>query len=144
MKSELKNKIKFWGMLAVAGAGVVGIFLLPASSVAARSKPAPHEVVAVNPDSLLAQAAARVFHGPSCAGCHYLTGIWGHDGVALDFAGVKYDAATLRRYIRNPKSVDEHSLMPPQDNISEAGIDAIANFLAGLSGPGTNSSHEHR
>jgi mono/diheme cytochrome c family protein len=144
MKSELKKKLKFWGILTLAGAGVAGIFLLPTSSVASRPSPAAQEVVAVNPDSPLAQAAARVFHGPSCAGCHFLTGIWGHDGVALDYAGIKYDAATLRRYIRNPKSVDEHAHMPPQNNISDAGIDAIVNFLAGLPGPGTNSSHEHR
>jgi cytochrome c1 len=64
-------------------------------------------------------------------------------GVALDFSGVKYDAATLRRLIRDPKSVDVHALMPPQDKISDAQLDAIVNFLAGLPGPGSNSSHEY-
>jgi hypothetical protein len=84
-----------------------------------------------------------VFHGPSCAGCHYLTVVWGHDGLALDDAGVKYDADTLRRYVRNSKSVDARALMPAQDKISDVPIDKIVCFPAGLPGPETNSSHEY-
>jgi mono/diheme cytochrome c family protein len=143
MKSDLKNKIKFWGIALLAIVGGVGIFLLPASSSASRTKPEAQEAAPVDLTSPVAQAAAQVFHGPSCAGCHYLTGVWGHVGVALDFSGVKYDAATLRRLIRDPKSVDVHALMPPQDKISDAQLDAIVNFLAGLPGPGSNSSHEY-
>ena len=143
MKSDFKNKIKFWGIALLLVAGGVGIFLIPATSSASRTPPRPHEVTPVDMTSPTAQVAAQVFHGPSCAGCHYLTGVWGHVGVALDFSGVKYDAATLRRLIRNPKSVDPHALMPPQPNISDAELDAIVDFLAGLPGPGTNSSHEH-
>lgn len=143
MNSALKNKIKVWALATLVGAGLTGIFLLPASSDAARSKTAQQEVVPIDTNSPLAQTAAQVFHGPSCAGCHYLAGIWGHTGVALDFAGVKYDNNTLRRYIRTPKSVDPHALMPPQDKVSDAEMDRIVNFLAGLPGPGTNSTHEY-
>jgi mono/diheme cytochrome c family protein len=142
MQASLKNKLKVWALVALVGAGLTGIFLLPTSSDAARSKDAQKDIVPINTNSPLAQAAAQVFHGPSCAGCHYLAGIWGHSGVALDFAGVKYDADTLRRYIRNPKSLNPHALMPPQDKISDADIDRIVNFLVGLPGPGTDSHHE--
>jgi mono/diheme cytochrome c family protein len=127
----------------LVGCGIIGIFRLPTSSDAARSQAVRQSVVPIDPNSPQAQAAAQVFHGPSCAGCHYLAGIWGHTGVALDFAGIKYDREALRRYIRNPKSVAPHALMPPQDKMSDAELDRIVNFLAGLPGPGTNSAHEH-
>ena len=139
----MKTKIKFWALAAVVACGIGGIFLLPATSDAARSKAAQETMVPIDLDSPQAQAAAQVFHGPSCAGCHYLAGLWGHTGVALDFAGVKYDRVTLRRYIRNPKSVDPSALMPPQEKVSDAELDRIVNFLAGLPGPGTNFLHEH-
>jgi mono/diheme cytochrome c family protein len=102
-------------------------------------------VVPLDPDSPLVQAAARVFRGRSCAGCHYLKNIWGYDGLPLDHAAEKYDRDTLKRFIRNPKSVNARTLMPPQDKTTDAEIDAIANLLAGLPRAGTNSSssHEH-
>lgn len=143
MNSFRPNKLRSGSLLALAAAGVVGFFRIPAPSEASRNRHAPGEVVAVNPDSPLAQAAARVFHGPSCAGCHFLTGIWGHDGRALDRAANKYDADTLRRYIRNPKSVDPASLMPSQPSITDAQLDEMVNFLTGLPKTTNNASPEH-
>jgi cytochrome c1 len=61
----------------------------------------------------------------------------------LDRAANKYDADTLRRYIRNPKSVDPASPMPPQPSITDIQLDAIVNFLTGLPKTTNNASPEH-
>jgi mono/diheme cytochrome c family protein len=81
----------------------------------------------------------RVFGGHSCAGCHSLTGIWSHDGFPLEHAADKYDAVALRRFIRSPKSVDAHALMPPQNEVTDAEIDAMAAFLVSFPRTQTNS-----
>jgi cytochrome c1 len=39
----------------------------------------------------------------------------------------------IAKFVRNPKSVDPNSKMPPQkDNLSERELDEVARFLAGL------------
>jgi mono/diheme cytochrome c family protein len=145
VKFEIQNKIKFWGVVSLTAAGAAGVFLVPIKSGAARSKAPPRASMFVNTNASLAQAAARVFHGQSCAGCHYLSGLLGREGTPLDRAAEHYDVDTLRRYIRNPRSVDPRSLMPPQQKVTDVQIDAIANFLAELPRNGSNSllSHEH-
>jgi hypothetical protein len=143
MKSELKRRIKIWSIAMLVCAAVVSVFLLPADSDAARTLPPPRAVVVLDTNSPLVQTAARVFSGQNCIGCHYLTDIWGKDGWSLDGAAEKYELDALRRYIRDPKSVNAEAIMPPQETPSDVSLETMARFLAGLPRAGTNTCSHH-
>jgi len=142
MKSSHCIKMRFGIVAILVALGVTAAFRHSAKSEAVYSAPQPH----LDVNSPLAQTAARVFHGQSCAGYHYLTGIWGYQGLPLDQAADKYNAENLKRYIRDSRSVNHRALMPPQTKVTDDEIDAIVAFLAGLPRPQTNSleSYEHR
>lgn len=78
------------------------------------------------------KSALKLFQGKSCISCHQISGMWGDTGRPLDDVGDKYDVGTLKKLIRNPQSVNPSSMMPPQSDLSEAELDAIAKFLATL------------
>jgi nitric oxide reductase subunit C len=65
-----------------------------------------------------------------CMGCHSLGGEGGGIGPALDQVGGKYDATQIAEYIRDPKSVNPDSTMPPQTQTSDDARRAIGEFLA--------------
>ena len=142
MKPDTQHKIKFWTVTLLGTAGVIGVCLLSAKSNAEHSKPLTTTVDG-NTNSPLTETATKVFRGSSCAGCHYLTGIWGRDGVTLDNMADKYDPATLRLYIRTPKLVDAHALMPVQKAIGDTEVEKIVNNLLTLPHTETNLNHEH-
>jgi nitric oxide reductase subunit C len=75
---------------------------------------------------------AALLKEKGCIVCHTVKDVGGDTGVPLDDAGRKYNAETLERLIRNPKSVNPGAAMPPQDQITEEEIDAIAEFLVTL------------
>jgi mono/diheme cytochrome c family protein len=138
------HSVKFWSLVILAAAGTSALFHAPLESRAARSNPqAPTAPLDTN--SPVIQAAARLFQGKSCAGCHFLRGIWCCNGIPLDHAAKKYDEATLRRFIRNPKSVDPQSLMPAQKMVTDSDIDAMASFLSCHPTAKNNSpaTHDH-
>lgn len=75
-----------------------------------------------------------LFKEKGCIGCHRISGVGGTSGPALDHvASVPgHDASTLKKFIRDPKSVHSDSTMPPQEDLSEAELDAITNYLVNL------------
>jgi nitric oxide reductase subunit C len=76
---------------------------------------------------------AAVFQTKGCMNCHSLRGTGGTFGPALDTIGAGMSAQEIGKYIRNPKSVNPNSKMPPQkDNLSERELDEVAGFLATL------------
>jgi nitric oxide reductase subunit C len=75
---------------------------------------------------------AALFKTKGCIGCHALEGVGGDVGPELDGIGAQHDAAFLRKYIPNPQSVDPSSDMPPQSQLTQGEIDALADFLSNL------------
>lgn len=65
-----------------------------------------------------------------CMGCHSVGGAGGSLGPALDQVGAKYDAATIIKYLQDPKSVNPNASMPPQTTVPEQDQTAIGEFLA--------------
>jgi mono/diheme cytochrome c family protein len=77
------------------------------------------------------ETAASVF-ARYCIGCHLLDGEGGKDGPELSRVGGKHDAATLRRWITDPSSVDAEAEMPAFGRrLMSQELDAIAAYLAG-------------
>lgn len=75
---------------------------------------------------------AAVFQSRGCMNCHALFGKGGSAGPPLDAVGRRLTVEQIERYVRNPKSVNPHSLMPAQNTLSDKELDAVARFLAGL------------
>ena len=129
-------------LILVPAAFVLGFtaIVLPANQKAralTKAKPdGPGVVAAASPAT---KEARRLFLGRNCLGCHFFAGVLGRDGLDLSLSAAKYDAATLRRYIRNPKSVTPNALMPAQDKLDEASLEAMAAFLESLLSKPTNS-----
>ena len=76
---------------------------------------------------------AAVFQTKGCMNCHALQGTGGTFGPALDGIGAGMSKEQIGKYVRNPRSVDPNSKMPPQkDNLTERELDEVSKFLAGL------------
>lgn len=75
---------------------------------------------------------AAVFQTRGCMNCHMLHGKGGAFGPALDTVGRKMDKEQIEHYVRDPKSVNPKALMPPQKDLSEKELEAVAEFLANL------------
>jgi ubiquinol-cytochrome c reductase cytochrome b subunit len=76
------------------------------------------------------EAAASVF-ARYCIGCHVMNGEGGKDGPDLSRIGAKHDAATLRRWIADPVSVNPDAEMPSFGRrLTTAELDAVASYLA--------------
>jgi len=76
---------------------------------------------------------AAVFQTKGCMNCHSLRGTGGTFGPALDKVGARKSAEEIEKYVKNPKSINPGSKMPPQkDNLSERELDEVARFLATL------------
>ena len=75
---------------------------------------------------------AAVFQTKGCMNCHSLKGTGGTFGPALDTIGQDLSAEEIRRYVRDPKSVDPQSRMPAQTGLSDRELDEVAKFLSTL------------
>jgi ubiquinol-cytochrome c reductase cytochrome b subunit len=76
------------------------------------------------------ERAAAVF-ARYCIGCHVIDGEGGKDGPELTHIGSKHDAATLRRWITDPESVNPDADMPAFGmRLTPDQLDAIAAYLA--------------
>ncbi|NNF84034.1 MAG: c-type cytochrome, partial [Deltaproteobacteria bacterium] len=71
-----------------------------------------------------------VFQTKGCMNCHALNGIGGTLGPALDTIGRELSAEQIRTYVRDPKSVDSESMMPPQTGLSDRELEEVAKFLS--------------
>lgn len=73
---------------------------------------------------------AAVFQTKGCMNCHALDGTGGTVGPALDTIGRELSAEQIRAYVRDPKSVDPESMMPPQTRLSDRELEEVAKFLS--------------
>jgi len=73
---------------------------------------------------------AAVFQTKGCMNCHALDGTGGTVGLALDTIGRELSAEQIRAYVRDPKSVDPESMMPPQTRLSDRELEEVAKFLS--------------
>lgn len=75
---------------------------------------------------------AAVFQTKGCMNCHSLHGVGGTFGPALDTIGRKLSIEQIEHYVKDPTSVNPEAMMPPQDDLSEEELEAVAEFLANL------------
>jgi nitric oxide reductase subunit C len=75
---------------------------------------------------------ASVFQTRGCMNCHSLHGKGGTSGPALDTIGRKLNKEQIEHYVRDPQSVNPKAVMPPQKELSENELEAVAGFLANL------------
>lgn len=75
---------------------------------------------------------AAVFQTRGCMNCHSLQGKGGTFGPALDTIGRKLTMKQIEHYITDPRSVNPKALMPAQKELSQAELEQVAKFLAGL------------
>ncbi len=78
------------------------------------------------------QPGAAVFQTRGCINCHSLHGKGGVFGPALDTVGRKMNKERIEHYIQDPKSINPRALMPPQKDLSDKELEAVAGFLANL------------
>lgn len=68
-----------------------------------------------------------------CSMCHKIEGAGGKKGPDLTEVATKRDAAWLRKYLPNPKSVDAKATMPPV-KASREDLDHLIDYLLTLKG----------
>ena len=79
---------------------------------------------------------AALFKESGCFDCHSLHGVGGSVGPALDDVGSKLTVEELKQQIANPQMRNPASKMPPFEDLSEADLQALAEFLAKQTGGG--------
>lgn len=75
---------------------------------------------------------AAVFKIRGCMNCHSLNGKGGSVGPPVDTVGRRMNKEQIEHYIKDPKSVNPKAMMPPQKDLSEKELEAVAGFLANL------------
>ncbi len=75
---------------------------------------------------------AAIFKTRGCIQCHSIEGVGGDVGPELDGVGASYDRNFFVRFVRNPQSVRPGATMPPQSQLSEDELEALADFLSNL------------
>ncbi len=75
---------------------------------------------------------AAVFQTKGCMNCHSLHGTGGTFGPALDTIGRSLSVEDIEHYVRDPKSRNPQANMPPQKELNDRELEAVAKFLANL------------
>ncbi len=75
---------------------------------------------------------AAVFQTKGCMNCHSLHGTGGTFGPALDTIGRSLSVEDIEHYVRDPKSRNPQANMPPQKELNDRELEAVARFLASL------------
>jgi nitric oxide reductase subunit C len=79
-----------------------------------------------------AAAGAEAYKANKCSMCHQIGGQGGKMGGALDDVGTKRDADWLKKYIKDPKSVDPKAKMKAFPTISDKDLDDLVAYLLTL------------
>jgi cytochrome c2 len=74
----------------------------------------------------------NVFDQYRCDLCHKIEGRGGTIGPDLSHEGNKRDALWLEKHIRDPKSHDPNTVMPPFPQITEGEIKVLVGYLTSL------------
>jgi ubiquinol-cytochrome c reductase cytochrome b subunit len=99
---------------------------LPPGATAGTPPPAGTTVAATP------EAGKRIYEAQGCSACHAIRGQGGAAGPDLSRVGRTRDIAWLARFTRDPEAVKSGSPMPAYKDLSEAELQAIAAYLAGL------------
>lgn len=75
---------------------------------------------------------AAVFQSKGCMNCHALQGTGGTFGPAMDTIGKRKTEEEIRKYIKDPMSVNPRALMPPQKQLNDREFEEVAKFLSKL------------
>jgi nitric oxide reductase subunit C len=76
-------------------------------------------------------AGAAVFQSKGCMNCHSMNGAGGTFGPPLDTVGRRRTLESIEHYVRDPKKENPAARMPPQSELSDADLEAVARFLSG-------------
>ena len=87
-------------------------------------------------DAALVTQGGAVFTRVGCSNCHSVRGAGSHLAPDLSSIGARYDAAYLRRWLRDPREVRASGHMPALE-LSDEDIQALAVFLAAQRSKGT-------
>ncbi len=80
-----------------------------------------------------AEKGAKVFATMGCTACHTVNGVGGHVGPDLSGEGLKaHSTAWLMAQIRNPKSHDPKTVMPPFTMLSNVQVGELVDYLTSL------------
>ncbi len=80
-----------------------------------------------------AEKGAKVFATMGCTACHTVNGVGGHVGPDLSGEGLKaHSIAWLMAQIRNPKSHDPKTVMPPFTMLSNVQVGELVDYLTSL------------
>ncbi len=79
-----------------------------------------------------AKLGADVYKANKCSMCHQIGGEGGKMGGALDNVGSKRDEAWLKKYIKDPKSVEPNSKMKAFPNLADKDLDDLVAYLLTL------------
>lgn len=81
-----------------------------------------------------AEAGKVIYDEQGCSVCHALQGRGGTLGPDLTRIGETRDLAFLKQYVKDPKSLDSDSTMPPYGNLTDAELESLALYMLSLSG----------
>ncbi len=87
----------------------------------------PTPVPPADPKTLL--AGRDLFNSSGCSNCHGKNGSNGDAGPDLSTLYKTHDPNYVMKYVRNPKSQDPTSTMPPFPNLPQGDLNKIAAFL---------------
>ncbi len=86
------------------------------------------------PSPGVAAEGIAVYQKSGCAACHSIGGKGGKTGPDLSHVGKTASAATIAKYVRNPKSVNKNAKMPAfaASKIGDKELKALSAYLGGL------------
>lgn len=120
-----------WGPLAALGlAAAVGLSTGTGTTGAAQKKPTIKKAASGGSAAMIAQGKKLVM-SDGCAGCHKIGGAGGATGPDLSHEGAKAKPAEIAAKIKDPKSHNPNSIMPPSKRSAKE-IAAMAAYLASL------------
>ncbi len=110
-----------------------------AATPSAKPKPASTAKTGLPPLTPAQKAGAeqgkKVFASVGCMSCHTINGVGGKVGPDLSGEGLKaHSVAWLTDQIRNPKSHDPKTVMPPFTMLSTVQVNQLVDYLSSLRG----------
>ncbi|MBC7259970.1 MAG: c-type cytochrome [Chloroflexi bacterium] len=81
-----------------------------------------------------AEAGKVVYEDQGCSVCHAIQGRGGTLGPDLTRIGQTRDAAYLKQYVKDPKSLNANATMPPYGKLTEVELESLALYMLSVSG----------
>ena len=113
------RKLRIFLILLAICAMWVGVLRFGAWTTSAQADPSP------------VAKGQKVYEAKRCAICHRIAGKGGKIGADLTNVGAKRDAGWLRKFTKDPKSIDPSAKMPAFRGTDEE-LDAVVAYMASL------------